>query len=259
MTGRTARRHFQRRAAPYTCNRHFGPLQLDRRTRHPMQASENTFLARHLQFVAAAVCGLAAALAAGLFERTLAFPAGADVAFAVYCGLVLWEMPRLTSDYLSKRARAADLPVLLIFIITAAVVAAAIVSLFQVINSEGNPQPLELGFALVSIPLGWFTIHAMAALHYAHVYWVDDDETDSGSKSKDRVPVGGLIFKGTKRPEGWDFLYFSTTVGMTAQTSDTEVSTTQMRRIVLLHSAVSFFFNTVLVAAAVNIAVGIGS
>ncbi|THF58432.1 DUF1345 domain-containing protein [Ollibium composti] len=222
-----------------------------------MSGSESTFLARHLQFVVAAVCGVAAAAVAGFFSLRLAFPAGADVAFAVYCALVLREMPKLTADYLSKRARAADLPVLLIFALTAGVVAAALLSLFQIINSKGSFHPLELAFALLSIPLGWFTIHAMTALHYAHVYWIDDNETDSSSKKK--KPVGGLVFAGKERPEGWDFLYFSTTVGMTSQTSDTEVSTTQMRRIVLLHSVVSFFFNTVIVAAAVNLAVSLGS
>ena len=223
-----------------------------------MSRSENTFLARHLQFLAAAACGIVAALVGGTIRLPLAFPLGADVAFLVYVALVLREMPRLTADYLSRRARAADLPVLLIFIITAVVVAAAVLSLFQVINSKGSLHPFELALALLSIPLGWFTIHAMTALHYAHVYWIDDEETDSGSRSKDRKPVGGLEFAGKQRPEGWDFLYFSSTVGMTSQTSDTEVSTTQMRRIVLLHSIVSFFFNTVIVAAAVNLAVSLG-
>lgn len=222
-----------------------------------MSPSENTFLSRHLQFVTAMACGIVAALAAAFVRPPLAFPVGADVAFAVYCALVLREMPRLTADYLSKRARATDLPVLLIFIITAVVVAAAFLSLFQVINSKGSFHPVELSLALLSIPLGWFNIHAMTALHYAHIYWVDDAETDG--KSKNRKPVGGLVFAGKERPEGWDFLYFSTTVGMTSQTSDTEVSTTQMRRIVLLHSTVSFFFNTVIVAAAVNLAVSLGA
>jgi uncharacterized membrane protein len=224
-----------------------------------MSPSENTFLARHLQFIAAAACGIVAAIVAGIFDLQLAFPVGADVAFAAYCILVLGEMPRLTADYLSKRARAADLPVLLIFIITAAVVAASILSLFQVINSKGSPHPAELVFALLAIPLGWFTIHAMTALHYAHVYWIDDEETGSGVKSKKRMPIGGLEFAGKERPEGWDFLYFSTTIGMTSQTSDTEVTTTQMRRIVLMHSVVSFFFNTIIVAAAVNLAVSLGA
>ncbi|MBN9548329.1 MAG: DUF1345 domain-containing protein, partial [Alphaproteobacteria bacterium] len=43
------------------------------------------------------------------------------------------------------------------------------------------------------------------------------------------------------------------------QTADTGITTTHMRRVVLLHSTLSFFFNTVIVAAAVNLAVSLGA
>jgi uncharacterized membrane protein len=224
-----------------------------------MSSRSASFLARHLQFIAAAACGIGAAVAAGMVRKDLAFALGIDIAFAVYVLLVVREMPRLTADYLIRDARAADLPVLVIFLITAAAVASSVLSLFQVINSKDNPSPLVMVLALLAIPLGWFTIHAMTALHYAHVFWQDDEETHSGSKCREKTPVGGLSFPDKERPEGWDFLYFSATVGMTSQTSDTDVTTTQMRRIVLLHSIVSFFFNTVIVAAAVNLAVSLGA
>ena len=42
-----------------------------------------------------------------------------------------------------------------------------------------------------------------------------------------------------------------------AQTSDTDITSTRMRRINLLHAVVSYFFNTVLIAAAVNGAVSL--
>jgi len=127
--------------------------------------------------------------------------------------------------------------------------------LFLLINHKDR-DPTELGFAMLSIPLGWFTIHAMAALHYAHVYWMDGDAIDTETKKK--MPVGGLEFPGSKRPEGWDFLYFATVIGMTAQTADTAITTSHMRRVVLVHSILSFFFNTVIVAAVVNLAVSLG-
>lgn len=97
----------------------------------------------------------------------------------------------------------------------------------------------------------------MAALHYAHVYWMDGDAIDAETKKK--IPVGGLDFPGGKRPEGWDFLYFATVIGMTAQTADTAITTSHMRRVVLVHSILSFFFNTVIVAAVVNLAVSLGN
>jgi len=48
-------------------------------------------------------------------------------------------------------------------------------------------------------------------------------------------------------------------IGMTAQTADTAITTSQMRLVVLVHSVLSFFFNTVIVAAAVNLAVSLGA
>lgn len=211
---------------------------------------------RHALFGISAAFGFAALTVALILNASLAYSIGANAFFAAYGALVLAEMPRLDAGYLSRNARATDQPLAIIFIVTLVVVGVAVGSLFQVINTQGT-EPVSLVFALLSIPLGWFTIHAMTALHYAHIYWMDD--TGSEAEPAAPKPVGGLEFPGTKRPQGWDFLYFSTVIGMTAQTSDTVVTTPHMRRIVLLHSVVSFFFNTVIVAAAVNLAVSLGS
>ena len=64
-----------------------------------------------------------------------------------------------------------------------------------------------------------------------------------------------LQFPGTDEPEFWDFLYYAAVVGMTAQVSDVQVMSTRARRTTLLHGLASFFFNTVILALAVNIAV----
>ncbi|TIO13109.1 MAG: DUF1345 domain-containing protein [Mesorhizobium sp.] len=218
--------------------------------------SLNTPIHRHVQFALAAAIGIVALLLALMLGAPLPYSIGANLFFAAYTLLVLVAMPRLTVRYLSKNARATDLPVLLIFAVTLLVVGLAIGSLFQLINQKAAAHPLEVLFAMLSIPLGWFTIHAMAALHYAHVYWMDGDEIDEKTRKKN--PVGGLDFPGGKRPEGWDFLYFATVIGMTAQTADTGITTSRMRQVVLVHSILSFFFNTVIVAAAVNLAVSLG-
>ena len=211
---------------------------------------------RHMQFALAAAIGIVALLLALLLRWPLPYSIGANVFFVSYIALVLTLMPSLTGRYLSKNARATDLPVLAIFAVTLFVVGAAIVSLFLLINRKDAAHPLQLAFAMLSIPLGWFTIHAMASLHYAHLYWKDGDEIDA--KTRKKMPVGGLDFPGGKRPEGWDFLYFATVIGMTAQTADTAITTSQMRLVVLVHSILTFFFNTVIVAAAVNLAVTLG-
>ncbi|MEJ6783014.1 DUF1345 domain-containing protein [Aminobacter sp. Piv2-1] len=213
---------------------------------------------RHFVFKISAAIGLAALAVAWALDQPLAFAISANAFFIVYAALVLREMPALSADYLSRRAQETDEPVAIIFLVTVAIIGAAVGSLFMLINGREAAGAIPLAFSLLSLPLGWFTLHAMTALHYAHLYWKGDgsDETDSVPGHK---PMGGLIFPETGQPCGWDFLYFSVVIGMTAQTADTNVSSTPMRRAVLVHSIVSFFFNTIIVAAAVNLVVSLAN
>ncbi|MGP2492949.1 DUF1345 domain-containing protein [Mesorhizobium sp. PUT5] len=216
-------------------------------------ASAKPLARRHTQFLLSAGIGIAALVVSLFLHARLSYLIGANAFFLAYDVLILLLMRKLSASYLSRNARAADQPVFVIFAVTLLVVGAAVVSMFQLINDKQHLDPWSLAFALAVIPLGWFTIHSMAALHYAHVYWMDDPV----SASKKKLPVGGFGFPNTEKPQGWDFLYFSAVIGMTAQTSDTSVTTTEMRRVVLVHSIVAFFFNTVIVAAAVNVAVNL--
>ena len=55
------------------------------------------------------------------------------------------------------------------------------------------------------------------------------------------------------------FLYYAFVIGMTAQVSDVQVACHGYAVRTARHSIVSFFFNTVLIAMAVNAAVTIGA
>ena len=208
-------------------------------------------LSRYLPFLLATLAvafGLATYPWVG-WERAIII---AEMAFfTVYLVLTLIKVPRLTRSYLRKNAASSDAPVLVIFFVTLGTVAAALASLFMVINSDDAPTTLDYVLALLTVPLGWFTIHLRAAIHYAHLFW----QPPAG----DGKPRRGLEFPGKTEPVGWDFVYFAFVIGMAAQTSDVAVSSRHMRGFVLTHSIASFFFNTVLVAAAVNLAVSLGN
>ena len=96
----------------------------------------------------------------------------------------------------------------------------------------------------IGAPLGWLVLHTVMAFHYADIHYFDDPDCADDDKDLD--------FPGRGDPGPWDFLYYSFVVGMTAQVSDVQVRTTVMRRATLLHGVVSFFFNTVFIAMAVN-------
>lgn len=210
-------------------------------------------LDRHRSFYLSAAAAAAAFAVTVWLAPALAVVITANVFFVSYLTLALIGLPQLTADYLRHHAASSDAPVMIIFLITLAAVAVAVVSLFMTINARDAPDPLYFALALAAVPLGWFTIHMMTAIHYAHLYWQPD--VPAGSDRTSGKARRGLDFPGTTEPRGIDFVYFSYVIGMTAQTSDVAITTSAMRRMNILHAIVSFFFNTVLVAAAVNIAV----
>lgn len=208
---------------------------------------------RHVPFYLAIAAGAAGAALAFWLPAMQATVIAANAFFATYLVLTLTGLPHLTVDYLKAHAASSDEPVWIIFLVTFAAVVVALVSLFILINESAAPNVHNLILALSAVPLGWLTIHMMAAIHYAHVYWQPDAPKQSKAAQR------GLDFPKTDDPRGIDFVYFSFVIGMTAQTSDVAITTHRMRRINIVHAIASFFFNTVLVAAAVNVAVSLGN
>ncbi|SMC73373.1 Uncharacterized membrane protein [Novosphingobium sp. B1] len=93
-----------------------------------------------------------------------------------------------------------------------------------------------------TLALTWLFANAVYALHYAHLFYT----------SKDGKDARGVDFPGTDTPDYLDFAYFSFTLGMTFQTSDVEISSRQVRRIVTLHSFAAFVFNIGVIAFTIN-------
>jgi len=209
-------------------------------------------LRRHVPFYLAAAVALAASLLAFFLPARQVLVITANLFFLVYLALTVASLRAMTAEHLKKHAADDDVPVWIIFLVTFAAVIAALGALFVLINQAGKRDPVDLLLALAAVPLGWFTIHMMTAIHYAHVFWQPSD----GDAKKARR---GLDFPQTADPDGIDFVYFAFVTGMTAQTSDVAITTREMRVTNLLHAIVSFFFNTVLVAAAVNLAVNLGT
>jgi uncharacterized membrane protein len=84
-------------------------------------------------------------------------------------------------------------------------------------------------------------------LHYAHLYYSDEAGGDHA----------GLDFPGKRRePDYWDFVYFSYTLGIALQTSDVCITSTRIRRLVVLHCIGAFIYNLGVLALAVNVLAG---
>jgi uncharacterized membrane protein len=116
---------------------------------------------------------------------------------------------------------------------------------------QGGDRLLHLGIGVLTVFLSWFTLHVIYAVHYAHLYYDPAERTEAGKQR------GGLEFPGTKEPDYWDFVYFSFVVGMTCQVSDVVITARDLRHLVTAQGIIAFFYNTVIVALAVNIAAGL--
>jgi len=207
-------------------------------------------LTRHVRFYGALVAGALAWLAARKFGLDAAALAGGDLfylAFLILCVPLLSQTPK----DLKRRAKREDEGIVVVVLITLATMGFFAVAVFVALNQKNNFDVPALVLAGAGVPLGWCTLHTVMAFHYASLHYFDDPEVEGDERD--------LAFPGGGDPGVWDFLYFSFVVGMTAQVSDVGVTTTAMRRAVMLHGMLSFFFNTVLIAMAVNAAVAMAS
>ncbi len=173
-----------------------------------------------------------------------------DIAGFVYLFFAFQHMWSCGADRIQARAaRRDDSRVVILFIVLLAIAAsfAAIAGLIgeAKLPATSPAEKLNLaGLAVLTIMTSWFVTQVVFALHYAHGYYRPDD---GGA-------MGGLRFPECEDPDYWDFLYFSTSIGATSQTSDTEIRSRALRRLVTLHAIVAFFFNTAVLALTVNIA-----
>jgi uncharacterized membrane protein len=199
---------------------------------------------RHGRFLIAFGLGLAAGGAAWAWSvpPTFALLTAADVFFVIYLALTARIVGRTSATDLRRHAEEDDEGVALILVLATVAAGVSVTAIYLVLNAEASTLAARI-IALASLPLGWATIHVLAGFHYAHLHYRD---------------APGLLFPGKDDPDAWDFLYASFTIGMTAQVSDVEVVTRQMRRAILVHGVASFFYNTGILALAVNAAVTAG-
>ena len=155
--------------------------------------------------------------------------------FSAYLISMIGTAARVTPTYMRKRAAFQDEGTIIIVLLALTGVSLSLGSMFALLNAPGKPDTLHLVLSMISVPLGWATLHTIMAFHYAHLFYAKHT-------SRDLIDAGGLVFPQTDEPGSWDFLYYSFVVGMTAQVSDVQVVSTPMRQITLAHGIVSFFF-----------------
>ncbi len=202
-------------------------------------------LRHHGRFYAAALLGAAVYAGMSFAHASLATAAAGDTFFAVYLMASAWLVLKSAKADEKLSASMEDEGIMVVVVIALAAVSFNIAGIFILLNQAHRPDLLPLAVALAGAPLGWCMLHMISAFHYAKLYYASATETSQKA----------LDFPGSEEPNLWDFVYFSFVIGMTAQVADVQICNSAMRRAVIGHSIVSFFYNTVLIAMVVNVVV----
>ena len=137
------------------------------------------------------------------------------------------------------------------YVVLATICLAAAASLVAIVFElsaahDGGDKALRYGFTALTLLGSWLLIGTVFSMHYARMFYNADESARP------------LHFpENEKFPHYWDFLYFSFTIAVAAQTSDIEVVTRPMRMVVLAQSVMSYIFNAAILGLSINIAAGL--
>jgi uncharacterized membrane protein len=176
--------------------------------------------------------------------------AGWNAAGWLYIALLLVMMMRAEVGGIRRQATIEEESRSAALIITTlgaiAMFLAIVAQLSAIAEESGLERRITLALSFSTILVSWLLVQIVFAVYYAHEFHSESGKKVHGAGS-------GLKFSGRGVPDYFDFLYFSFVVGTTNQTSDTEVTSRPMRRVVMLHGLLSFFFNTMVIALTVNL------
>ncbi len=210
-----------------------------------------------LRFVVMVVLGALASLTAALQGNVLAAPAvgwaTAALVYVVWVWLVVGPMgpveTRAHATAEDPSRTATD-----ILILTANLGSLAAVGMVVVASHIPGQSPgSALGaaaLALASTALSWMLVQTLFTLRYAELYYGSGTDGDAGE-------VGGINFNDPRPPQYTDFAYLATSLGMTYQVSDTAIENHRIRSEALKHSLLSYLFGTVILAATINLVLGV--
>ena len=172
---------------------------------------------------------------------------GWNVTVWLYLFLMAWLMMRAGHAKVRNIAEQEDNNAVVILSIMSL---ASIVSIAAIIFELSGIKDQPLGDRLVHYAFtgttvfgSWFLVATIFTFHYARIFYNSPQEHRA------------LNFpEKEENPDYWDFLYFSFTIAVAAQTSDVTVMSRSMRKTVLAQSVLSFMFNVAIIGLSINIA-----
>jgi uncharacterized membrane protein len=167
----------------------------------------------------------------------------------MYVILVFRSMTAMSAAQINEHYRDEDptAPVILVVSVIAAILAmVSIVAFLSMLDRLSHAErSLHVALAAFTVVDAWMLIPTMFTMHYADMFY---------SAEPDARP---LRFPDTRMPEFWDFAYFSFTIAAACQTADVSTTPGAIRKVLIVHSILSFFFNAAILGFAINVTAGL--
>lgn len=175
------------------------------------------------------------------------------LALGVY--LALLALVVVPADDVQTRQRVSrdDPNRLTLVIVVIAVTLLGNLSVGVILTSVGKEHPLHAGLlvtlSVCAVLFSWILLHTAFGQYYARLYYEDTDVHGNPFPAGIR---GGFVFPGGAAPTYLDFMYISFTLGLTYAMSDVSVTSQKQRKVVLIHSVISFLFYSTVFGAVLN-------
>ncbi|HMI97876.1 MAG TPA: DUF1345 domain-containing protein [Micropepsaceae bacterium] len=206
----------------------------------------------HLRRLSAIAVGVAVGMLAPVDDWAIRLIIGWDAGVTVLL-LSIWHMmAKTTLEHLQAKAAQQDENAPVILAVMMAAVLASLGGVLAVIHdtrhAAGGTAIYFVLLSLATLVLSWLCMNVLFAIHYAHRYYGETEEETAH----------GLIFPEPQAaPNYTEFIYFAFCVGMTYQVSDVMTCTREFRKLVTYHGALSFFYNTFVLALGVSLLSGL--
>ncbi len=211
----------------------------------------HSFISSRPNLTVAIICGVVVCLLLpGSWGHLTNILIAWNVAVWLYLISMAWLMMRAGHSKVRQIADQQDrsAPIVLVMLVAASIfsISAVLLELAQVKNLTIDQRLLHYAFTVSTVIAAWLLVGTLYTFHYAHLFY----RSDPGARP--------LAFPDHEcNPTYWDFLYFSFTISVAAQTSDVTVVSRGMRKIVLGQSILSFFFNAAILGLSINIAASV--
>jgi uncharacterized membrane protein len=167
----------------------------------------------------------------------------------LFLGLIYSWMKGLSAERICSRYIEEDQSAQFIL---AVVVIAALLSVIAIVEPlatlkqvAGAERLAHIALAALTLVNSWLLVPTIFTTHYADMFY---------SVGEHERP---LAFPQTPMPVFWDFAYFSFTISAACQTADVATNNRSIRRVVIAHTLVSFFFNASILGFAINVTAGL--